>query len=108
MRPEFIAVAAALVGVLGTARFVRLVTADEFPPTEWLRLKWAVLVGEKWGKLLNCLWCFSPYATAVNLAWFLLSDGSEFWRFAWWVANGWLAASYAASWLVFHDEDGSE
>lgn len=101
MRPEFYYLAAAVVGVLGTARIVRLVTADEFPPTEWLRLKWAVAVGEKWGKLLNCLWCFSPYATAANLAWAVISDL----HWTWWVFNGWMAASYAASWVVYHDED---
>lgn len=104
MSATFIAIAAVIVGVVGTARIVRLVTADEFPPTEWLRTQFLARVGERWGKLLNCLWCFSPYATAVTLAWWLLSDGSEFWRWAWWIFYGWLAASYAASWLVYHDE----
>ena len=104
MSETFIAIAAVVVGVLGTARIVRLVTADEFPPTEWLRERWLVLVGDRWGKLFNCLWCFSPYATAVTLAWFLLSDPASGWRTAWWVLYGWMAAAYAASIIVYHDE----
>lgn len=103
MRIEFYYLAAAVVGVLGGARFVRLVTADDFPPTEWLRLKWLVLVGDRWGKLLNCLWCFAPYVAALSLAWFLLSDG--WFHTAWWVCNGIFAAAYAMSWVVYHDED---
>lgn len=102
MRPEFIIVAAVVVGVVGTARLVRLVTSDTFPPTVWWRIKWAEITNDnEWSKLFSCLWCFSPYVTAANLAWALLSDL----HWAWWVFNGWMAASYVASWLVFHDED---
>lgn len=97
--------AAVVVGVVGTARFVRLVTADTFPPSVWLRIKYEDRAGEQWGKLLTCPWCFGMYPTLLNLVWFLLSGGSDFWRGAWWLANGWLAASYAVSWVVFHDED---
>lgn len=97
--------AAVVVGVLGAARFVRLVVADSFPPSVWLRIKYEDKAGEQWGKMLTCPWCFGPYVTLLDLLWFLASDGSDFWRGAWWVANGWLAASYAVSWVVYHDED---
>jgi hypothetical protein len=95
--------AAVVVGVVGTARIVRLVTADTWPPSVWARIKWEDHVRGGWEKLLTCPWCFAPYVTAVTLGWFLLSDGG--WRTAWWVFYGWLAASYAVSWVVFHDED---
>lgn len=100
MSDTFVYVAAAIIGVVGTARLVRLVTADDFPPTVWWREHFMAWVGPVWGKLFSCLWCFSPYITAANLAWALLSDL----HWTWWVFNGWMAASYAASWLVYHDE----
>lgn len=102
----FIVLAAVVVGIVGSARFVRLVTADKFPPIVKLRMWWDSKTEgddpeEGWGLLLHCLWCFAPWVVAANLAWALLSDLQP----AWWVCNGWLAASYATSWLVFHDED---
>lgn len=99
-----IIVAAVVVGVLGAARLTRLMVADEFPPLEWLKMRYLVLVGESsWAKLVECPWCFAPYVVAVDLAAALLSDLHP----AWWIFNGWMAASYAASWIVFHDEDGN-
>ena len=95
--------AAVVVGVIGTARIVRLVTGDTWPPSVRIRIWWEDHTRGGWEKLLTCPWCFGPYATAGVLAWFLLSDGWA--RTAWWVFLGWLAASYAVSWIVFHDED---
>lgn len=107
MSPEFYAIAAALVGIMGSARLVRLIVNDSYPPVVWLRIKWDDKTHKSlWNKLMHCPWCLSPYTTAVVLAWYLLSDGWA--RDAWWIFNGWLAASYVASWVVFHDEDGSE
>lgn len=95
-------IAAVVVGVLGSARIVRLVVADEFPPVEWVKTRWLVLTGEgSWSKLITCPWCLAPYVVAANMAAALLSDLHA----AWWIFNGWMAASYATSWVVFHDED---
>lgn len=94
--------AAIVVGVIASARLVRLVVSDEFPPVEWVKVRWLVLTGEsKWSKLVRCPWCLAPYFVAADLAAAVLSDL----HWAWWVVNLWLAASYAASWIVFHDED---
>jgi hypothetical protein len=97
--------AAVIVGVIGTARIVRLVTSDTWPPSVRLRIWWEDHTKGGWEKLLTCPWCFGPYATAVALAWFLLSGDNDLARTLWWVFYGWLAASYAVSWTVFHDED---
>lgn len=94
-------VAAVIVGIVGTGRIVRLVTADEFPPSVWLRIKWAEITHDgPWSKLFNCLWCFAPYAVGANMAWAYFSGL----HWSWWLFNGWMAASYAVSWIVFHDE----
>ena len=103
---HFTVIMAALVGIVGSARFVRLVTADKWPPIVKFRMWWESKTerdnpDEGWVLLFKCLWCFAPWVVAANLAWALLSDLQP----AWWVCNGWLAASYATSWLVFHDED---
>jgi hypothetical protein len=113
MSPEFAyianavtIIAAVIVGIGGSARIIRVVTGDDFPPTVWLAARWVNLTkGGSWSKIVECLWCLSPYVVAANLAWFLLSEGHDTTRAAWWIFNGWLAASYAASWVVFHDED---
>lgn len=95
--------AAVVVGVVGSGRLVRLVTGDTWPPSVRVRIWWEDHTRGGWEKLLTCPWCFAPYVVAGTLAWFLLSDGWV--RTAWWVFYGWLAASYAVSWVVFHDED---
>ena len=103
----FVILAAVVVGVVGSARFVRLVTADKWPPIVKFRIWWESKTekpdspDEGWVLLFKCLWCFAPWVVAVNLAAALLSDLHP----VWWIVNGWLAASYATSWLVFHDED---
>lgn len=102
MRIEFYYVAAAIVGTLGSARLVRLLVNDDYPPVVWLRMKWDRITNDgPWSKLVHCGWCASPYISAVILAWAYLSH-LHLW---WWLFNGWLASSYAASWVVFHDED---
>lgn len=98
----FYLVAAVIVGIVGVARFVRLVVADTFPPSVKWRMAWARITNDgPWTPLFSCMWCFAPYAVAADLAWAVLSDL----HWSWWLVNGWLAASYAASWIVFHDED---
>ena len=107
-------IAAALVGTLAVARAVRLVTSDAYPPMAWLRLRWVNATGSRsalqnWAPLLECPFCFAPYAAAVNLAWALLAglswDGLSWsWSSAWWIVNAWAAVSYAAAMIVVRDE----
>lgn len=92
---------AAVVGTLGSARLTRLMVADSYPPSVKLRIWWKDKVKNLWEPLLTCPWCFAPYVVAINLAVAYLSNLHT----AWWLVNGWLAASYVASWIVFHDED---
>jgi hypothetical protein len=97
----FFWIAAFVIGVLSAARITRLVTWDEFPPTRWWRIKFADMVGDDWGKLFSCLWCFGPYAAAVVLGWGYLADFGT----VWWLFNGWLGSGYLASMVVVRDGD---
>jgi len=98
-------IAAVVVGILSAARLTRLVTSDDFPPTVWLRVAYANLTRHGvWSSLLQCLWCFGPWMTLVIGTWAVLSDL----HWTWWAFNGWLAASYVVSMIVFHDEGHSE
>jgi hypothetical protein len=99
-------VAFGLVLVFGVARAGRLATFDDYPPAEWLRIRWIALVGERWGKLAQCYWCANPYIVAVALLWAWLSNL----HWTWWVFWGWLAASQIASTISAYDQpsDGSD
>lgn len=103
MNETLLLIAAVVVGTVASARFTRLVVHDSYPPARWVRDKWVEVVRghEEWSLLFNCHWCFAPWVVAPNLAWAILSDL----HWSWWIVNGWLAASYAASWIVHHDED---
>jgi hypothetical protein len=117
---------AAVVGVLGVARAVRLVTSDDWPPTKAIRDWWVVRTAARgedgiplfqedgepvpgpWTKLLTCPFCFAPYPTAVALAaaiwagvWSPELDTLVGW---WWVLAVWAAGSYAAAMVVVRDE----
>ena len=94
-------VAAATVGVVGAARLTRLVTKDHWPPMAYVRRKYVEMTeGTDWSVLAECPFCVAPYVVAADLAWAMKSDLDK----SWWVANGWLAASYAASWIVVRDD----
>ena len=102
--PVWAAAIAALIGVLSASRLTRLVVNDHWPPIEWLRDKWDAR-SEKlkgWWLLLHCPWCFSPWMTLLVGGWAVLSHL----HWTWWAFNGWMACSYVAGWIVFHDEDG--
>lgn len=102
LQETIVVVFAVIVGVVGTARINRVITEDDWPPAVKFRQFWHRVTNDgPWSKLSDCPWCISPYVTAVNLAAALLSDLHP----AWWIVNGWLAASYAASWIQYHDED---
>ena len=91
--------------LLSSARITRLVVADEYPPSIWLRIKWDTITKDgPWALLLHCPWCLGPYVVAVNAAWAYISNT----HWTWWVVNAFFALGYATSWIVFHDEDGQE
>jgi hypothetical protein len=98
---ELVAAAAVPVGIVAAARLTRLVTKDHWPPMSFLRRKYVELTeGTEWSVLAECPFCVAPYVVAADLAWALKSDVSK----PWWVFNGWLAASYAASLIVVRDD----
>ena len=100
-RDELVAAAAATVGVVAAARLTRLVTKDHWPPMSWARRKYVELTKDtEWSVLAECPFCVAPYVVAADLSWALKSDLDR----KWWVVNGWLAASYAASWIVVRDD----
>ena len=93
--------AAAAVGVVAAARATRLVTKDHWPPMAFVRGKYTKLTeGTEWSVLAECPFCVAPYVVAADLAWALHSDLGK----KWWIANGWFAASYAASLIVVRDD----
>jgi len=101
--PVLTILAAVIVGIMSAARLTRLVTQDSFPPAAWARITWDRITNDgPWSTLFHCHWCFAPYATAVVLVWGWLTDLQP----AWWLVNGWLAASYVASMVVERDEVG--
>lgn len=52
---------------LTAARLTRLVVADDWPPSEWLRNKVADRTGEdsSWTTLVTCPWCWGVWTTAA-------------------------------------------
>ncbi len=93
--------AAAAVGVVGAARITRLVTKDHWPPMAFVRRKYVELTGDsEWSVLAECPFCVAPYVVAADLAWAVNSDLDK----KWWLFNGWMAASYAAAWIVVRDD----
>ncbi|UQS95152.1 hypothetical protein Pam4_09 [Pseudanabaena phage Pam4] len=117
------------VGTLATARAVRLITSDAYPPVATLRERWTVWqanrdldleapdgeargIAHGWGPLLTCPFCFAPYAAAANLAWALTAGlewtGDWSWSTAWWVVNTWAAVAYVAAMVVVRDEPPAE
>ena len=101
MPRDVVVAAAASVGVVAAARLTRLVTKDHWPPMSWARRKYVELTNDsEWSVLAECPFCVAPYIVAADLAWAARSDLDR----TWWMVNGWLAASYAASWIVVRDD----
>ena len=101
MPRDVVVAAAASVGVVAAARLTRLVTKDHWPPMAKVRRKYVELTGDSdWSVLAECPFCVAPYVVAADLAWAVGSDLDK----KWWMVNGWLAASYAASWIVVRDD----
>jgi Na+-driven multidrug efflux pump len=93
-------VLAVLVAVFGTARLTRIFAHDDYPPAEWVRAHWLALVGDNWGNLMRCIWCFQPYVAAICIAWGYFSGL----HWTWWAFWGWMALSQAGSTLLAYDE----
>lgn len=114
MSPEFyldhlwFTIVTAVVAFLGVARAVRIVVHEEFPPGRWVRNTWIrITKGGQWSDVVTCHWCNAPYLIAGSMIWFAI--GLWAWEpllWAWWAVHLWGALSYAASWVVHHDEDG--
>lgn len=106
------AVLAFILAVLASARFTRLVVADDWPPVEWLRFRYRKAVGfGDWEELVKCPFCFAPWAVLVDLAWAWWSglDGySSVWAALWWAANLWFSGAYLAAMTVTRDEPPAE
>lgn len=95
-------VVTAVIAVGAAARLTRLVVEDEYPPMVWIRMQWDRVTRDGgWSKLAHCGWCASPYMAALVLGVGYLLD----WPTWWYAVTAWLAASYAAGWIVYHDED---
>lgn len=89
--------AAILVGSLASARLTMLVTEDSWPPSVWLRLKWAEITKDgPWADLVECPWCASPWIVGVNMVVALVTDLHPLW----WIFNGWMAASLVVAWVT--------
>jgi len=104
---------AVVVGILSAGRLTRLVTADQWPPVVWVRDRWTDWTQKTerrqgWFLLLNCHWCFSPWAMLGVGAWAVLCRLEGWFGTAWWLFNGWLAASYVVAMVVHRDEGPGE
>lgn len=94
-------VAATVVGVLGTARLVRLLVFDSFPPAAWVRAGWDRITRDgTWSQLVHCGYCAAPWIAAGTIAW----GWASAFHWSWWLFFGFLALSYAASIVVAWDE----
>lgn len=95
-----------VVFIVASARFTRLIVADTFPPSVKLRVWYEDHASGGWESLLSCPWCFGFWAVTANaaLGWAAYALPQPAWTI-WAAANGLLAASYAASWIVYKDED---
>lgn len=94
--------AAVLVGILASARLTRLLTQDTWPPSVWVRIKWTEITEDgPWSDLVECPWCAAPWIVAVNLMVALLTDLHA----AWWIFNGWMAASLVVAWVTIKAGD---
>lgn len=98
-------IVAAIVAVLSAGRLTRLVVNDHWPPILWAKSKWDARLSESgWWLLPNCPWCFAPWMVLLVGGWAVLAHL----HWTWWAFNGWLALSYLASMVVYHDEGKGE
>lgn len=102
-------VAVVIVWLLASARMVRLIVWDAYPPCAKLRAWWDGKVTSDWNKLLHCGYCAAPWITAVSgiITLALLRPSIHYSDpTAWfWLLGGWFAASYATAIIVAYDGD---
>lgn len=101
--------AAFFFGTITIARIVRMITWDDFPPMEWLRIKWDGLTGVDpneprntrlgWNKLIYCGYCVGLYVGIAVAAWGFLSGFAP----AWWIFCSTVSASYVAAMILSRD-----
>lgn len=101
-----------VVGVLGVARAVRLITSDTWPPMQRVRDWWITRTacddGPSWMPLLTCPFCAAPYVAALAVAaavwagiWSPDLGTLAGW---WWVLAVWASGAYLAGMVVVRDE----
>lgn len=95
----FVLICAAVVGALAITRITRLVVDDTWPPVVWAKERFVSHVPEKWGVLVECPWCASPYIALGDLIWAWSTDL----HWTWWFGNTWAAASWIAGYLTLRD-----
>lgn len=99
---EFEWVAAALVAVVASGRYARLITWDSYPPSAWLRKKWdAVTKDGEWSELLHCGYCANIYIAFGVVLWGYFTDFNTLW----WLINGSMAVAYAGAVFMAYDGD---
>jgi hypothetical protein len=116
--------AAYVLAVIATARAVRLLVHDDYPPTTALRRWWFnQTVGkggwrEHWAPILvsreglsGCPFCCAPYVAAIVLA---VAMAAGIWQpgwsaaAVWWTGAVWASLSYLAAMLVLRDEPAED
>lgn len=107
LNPETLAVV--LIAVLSVARTARLLIWDEFPPAQWLRLRWFVLTGKsKWSKLFECHFCITPWLSLGMAGWLWLAWTPEGPHASWWIINGIWGLSYLGAMAISYDQPGGD
>lgn len=99
MPVDLTTIVAFLIGTIATARAVRLIVDDDWPPVVWLREKYVLSVPEDWAELVTCPFCVAPWIAMPNLALAWASDLAWYW----WIPNLWFAVAYLAAMLNVRD-----
>jgi hypothetical protein len=95
----FVLICAAIVAVFAVARWTRLIVDDDYPPTRWLTERFVRAVPEKWGVLVECSWCTSPYVAAIIVGWAWATDL----HWSWWFVNVIASLSWLAGFMGARD-----
>lgn len=92
---------------MATARVVRAITFDDFPPAAKLRDWWdGKTIGSGWNELFHCAYCMGVWvalpavvlAVGVTFGWgVFLTVGGVFWALCGWLAVGYLSGIIVAS-----------